>query len=327
MHRRRFIALVGAAITAARTLRAQQKTMSVIGYLTGTTPEANAPLLAAFRQGLRETGWVEGQNVAIEYRWAEFQYDRLPALATDLVGRKIDVLVACGGADEAFVAKDATSAIPIVFSTASDPVRIGLVASLNQPGGNATGISWLSAELAAKRLGLLRELIPTAADVALLINPADPTRAEFAAQDVEAAASASGLRIRTLKASSPGEIDASFAGLARDRVDALFVAPDILFNLRRVQLAILAATHRIPATYPVREFAEAGGLMSYGASIDDALRQAGIYAARILKGAKPADLPVLQPTKFEVVINLNTARALGLAVPSALLALADEVIE
>jgi putative tryptophan/tyrosine transport system substrate-binding protein len=324
IRRREFITLLGGAAAAwPLAAPAQQPPMPVIGFLD---VDERSRIQAAFRRGLGEAGLVVGQNVAIEVLAAGGQIDRFPELAEELVHRKV-ALIAAGNAPAAQAAKVATSAIPIVFSTASDPVRIGLVASLNQPGGNATGISWLSAELAAKRLGLLRELIPTAADVALLINPADPTRAEFAAQDVEAAASASGLRIRTLKASSPGEIDASFAGLARDRVDALFVAPDILFNLRRVQLAILAATHRIPATYPVREFAEAGGLMSYGASIDDALRQAGIYAARILKGAKPADLPVLQPTKFEVVINLNTARALGLAVPSALLALADEVIE
>jgi len=324
IRRREFITLLGGAAAAwPLAAPAQQPPMPVIGFLD---VDERSRIQAAFRRGLGEAGLVVGQNVAIEVLAAGGQIDRFPELAEELVHRKV-ALIAAGNAPAAQAAKVATSAIPIVFSTASDPVRIGLVASLNQPGGNATGISWLSAELAAKRLGLLRELIPTAADVALLINPADPTRAEFAAQDVEAAASASGLRIRTLKASSPGEIDASFAGLARDRVDALFVAPDILFNLRRVQLAILAATHRIPATYPVREFAEAGGLMSYGASIDDALRQAGIYAARILKGAKPADLPVLQPTKFGVVINLNTARALGLAVPSALLALADEVIE
>jgi putative tryptophan/tyrosine transport system substrate-binding protein len=326
MKRREFITLLGGAVAWPATARAQQPAMPVIGFLHAGSPERNALLVAAFRKGLNESGYVEGRNVAIEVLAAGGQIDRFPALAEELVRRRV-ALIVTANAPAAQAAKAATATIPIVFSTASDPVRIGLVASLNQPGGNATGISWLSAELAAKRLGLLRELIPAAADVALLINPADPTRAEFAAQDVEAAARASGLQIRTFKASSAGEIDASFVALARDRVDALFVAPDILFNLRRVQLAILAATHRIPATYPVREFAEAGGLMSYGASIDDALRQAGIYAARILKGAKPADLPVLQPTKFELVINLNTARALGLDVPSTLLALADEVIE
>jgi putative ABC transport system substrate-binding protein len=295
----------------------------VIGFLD---IDERSRFLAAFRRGLGDAGLVFGQNVAIEVLAADGQIDRFPVLAEELVRRRV-ALIAASNAPAAQAAKAATAIIPIVFSTASDPVRIGLVASLNQPGGNATGISWLSAELAAKRIGLLREIIPAAAEVALLINPADPTRAEFAAQDVETAARASGLRIRTYKASSAAEIDAGFAALARDRVDAVFVAPDILFNLRRVQLAILAASYRIPATYPVREFAESGGLMSYGASIDASLRQAGTYAARILKGAKPADLPVLQPTKFEFVINLNTVRALGLALPAAVLALADEVIE
>ena len=324
MKRREFITLLaGAAAAWPVAARAQQPAMPVIGFLD---IDERSRFLAAFLRGLAEAGLVVGQNVAIEVLAAGGQIDRFPALAEELVHRRV-ALIATGSAPAAQAAKAATATIPIVFSTASDPIRIGLVASLNQPGGNATGISWLSAELAAKRLGLLHELIPAAAVVALLINPADPTRAEFAAQDLDAAARASGLQIRTFKASSPGEIDASFAALARDRVDGLFVAPDILFNARRVQLAILAATHRIPATYPVRDFAEAGGLMSYGASIDDALRQAGIYAARILKGAKPADLPVLQPTKFELVINLNTARALGLNVPPSLLSLADEVIE
>jgi len=324
MKRREFITLLaGAAAAWPVAARAQQPAMPVIGFLE---IDERSRFLAAFLRGLAEAGLVVGQNVAIEVLAAGGQIDRFPALAEELVHRRV-ALIATGSAPAAQAAKAATATIPIVFSTASDPIRIGLVASLNQPGGNATGISWLSAELAAKRLGLLHELIPAAAVVALLINPADPTRAEFAAQDLDAAARASGLQIRTFKASSPGEIDASFAALARDRVDGLFVAPDILFNARRVQLAILAATHRIPATYPVRDFAEAGGLMSYGASIDDALRQAGIYAARILKGAKPADLPVLQPTKFELVINLNTARALGLNVPPSLLSLADEVIE
>jgi ABC-type uncharacterized transport system substrate-binding protein len=323
MRRREFITMLGGAASWLVVARAQQPALPVIGFLD---IDQRSRFLAAFRRGLGEAGLVVGQSVAIEVLAADGQIDRFPALAEELVRRRV-ALIAASNAPAAQAAKAATTTIPIVFSTASDPVRIGLVASLNQPGGNATGISWLSAELAAKRIGLLREIIPGAADVALLINPADPTRAEFAAQDVETAARASGLRIRTYKASSAGEIDAAFAALARDRVDALFVAPDILFNLRRVQLAILAATNRIPATYPVREFAEAGGLMSYGASVDDALRQAGIYAAHILKGTKPGDLPVLQPTKFEFVINLNTARALGLALPSALLALADEVIE
>jgi putative ABC transport system substrate-binding protein len=297
--------------------------MPVIGYLD---IGERSRFLAAFERGLGDAGYVVGQNVAIEWRTAGGRYDRLPELMAELVRRNVAV-IATGITQAALAAKAATTTIPIVFVTASDPVRIGLVASLNRPGGNATGISFLSAELASKRLGLLRELIPAVARIAVLVNPADAMRAGITAEDVEAAARTSGLQIQIVKASSGREIDSAFTQLARERSDALFVAPDVFFNARRVQLAVLAARHAMPATYAVRDYAEAGGLMSYGASVADANRQLGVYAARILKGAKPADLPILQPTKFELVINLNTARALDLAVPPSLLALADEVIE
>jgi putative ABC transport system substrate-binding protein len=323
VRRREFITLLVGTVAWPLVARAQQPAMPVIGFLTN---EERSPYLAAFQRGLAEVGLFVGQNVAIEARAAGGRYERFPDLAAELVQRKV-ALIATNVTLAARAAKAATTTIPIVFSTAADPVRIGLVASLNRPGGNATGITWLSAEMAAKRLGLLHELIPTAGRVAVLVNPADADRAELTLQDVESAARASGLQIEVVKASSGGELDASFAALARERIEALFVGADILFNARRVQLAILAATHRIPTIYPVRDFAEVGGLMSYGASVIDSVRQAGIYAGRILKGAKPADLPVLQPTKFELVINLNSARALGLAVPPSLLALADEVIE
>jgi putative ABC transport system substrate-binding protein len=324
LRRRAFLTLLGgAAATWPLAARAQQPAMPVVGYIDIGD---QSHYLAAFNRGLAETGYVVGQNAAVEFRSAAGQYDRFPQLAAELVRRNVTV-IATAFTPAALAAKAATSTIPIVFSTAADPVKIGLVASLARPGGNATGISFFSAELAAKRLGLLRELVPAAAHIAVLVNPTDATRAESTLRDVEAAARVIGLEVRVLEASTSGEIDAAFASIVRDHADALFVAPDGFFNTRRVQLATLAARHAIPATYAVRDYAEVGGLMSYGASDTDASRQAGIYAGRIVKGEKPTDLPVLQPTKFELVINLQTAKAIGLTVPDKLLVAADEVIE
>ena len=299
--------------------------MPVIGFLDPRSPHTMADQLRAFRQGLKDTGYVEGENVAIEYRWAEDQFDRLPALAAELVRRRVAVIVTNGGSAAAFAAKAATTTIPIVFSVGEDPVRLGLVASLARPGGNLTGINLVISELTTKRLGLLRELVPGAARVAVLVNPANTANAETTLRDVEPAARAMGLQIQILKASTSREIEAAFATFVRERPDALFVGPD--FSRRRVQLVHLATRHAIPATYPLRDFAEVGGLMSYGINITDALRQVGVYAGRILKDAKPADLPVVQSSKFELVINAVTARMLGLTVPPSLLSIADEVIE
>jgi putative ABC transport system substrate-binding protein len=282
--------------------------------------------LRAFRQGLKDTGYVEGENVAIVYRWAEDQLDRLPALAADLVRRQVAV-IATVTSHSTFAAKAATRSIPIIFSLAEDPVRLGLITSIARPGGNATGINILSGELVAKRLELLRELVPGAARVAVLVNPANATSTETTVRDVELAARTIGLQIQVLNASTSREIDATFAALARERPDALLVATDTLFTTRRVQMSLQAMRHAIPATYSAREVVEAGGLMSYGSNLTDALRQAGAYTGRILKGAKPADLPVVQASKFELVINHQTARMLGLTVPDKLLVAADEVIE
>jgi putative ABC transport system substrate-binding protein len=301
--------------------------MPVIGFLDSRSPDGLANRLRGFRQGLKETGYAEGENVAIEYRWAENQTDRLPALAADLVRRRVTVIVASGGLAVVLAAKAATTTIPIVFIVGEDPVRLGLVASLARPDGNLTGINFFNTELAAKRLELLRAMVPGAARIAVLVNPADATTSEATLRDVEPAARAIGLQIHVLHAQTSGEIDAAFERIARERPDAIFVGQAPYLNARRVQLVQLAARHAVPATYAGRESSEIGGLMSYGSDIADAYRQIGVYAGRILKGAKPANLPVAQASKFELVINAQTARMLGLAVPPSLLATADEVIE
>ena len=325
MKRREFITLLGGAVAAwPLAARAQQPAMPVIGLLDQRSPDALADRLRGFRQGLKDAGFVEGQNAAIEYRWAENQVDRLPELAADLVRRQVAVIVAPAGLAPALAAKAATKTIPIVFVIADDPVRLGLVASLARPGSNLTGINFLSGELTAKRLELLRELMPSATRVAVLVNPAN---AENPEREVETAARSIGLQIQTLNASTIREINAAFATFVRERPDAVFVGLDPFFNSRRIQLVQLAARYAIPASYPARDFAEAGGLMSYGADIADAWRQAGSYAGRILKGAKAADLPVVQSSKFELVFNVQTATMLGLTVPDKLLVAADEVIE
>ena len=326
LRRREFVTLIGSAAAAwPLTARAQQP-MPVIGVLDSISVDFGLRNMPAFRQGLGEEGYAEGQNVAIEYRWAEGRYDRLPELAADLVRRRVSVIVA-NSTPASLAAKAATSTIPIVFFVGDDPVKLGLVASLGQPGGNATGVNFFVGELAAKRLGLLRELVPSAARVAVLVNPSDPVRTASNLRDIEAAAGAIGLQIQVLKASTIGEIDTAFATLAQDRADALFVTPDSFFNSRRVQLAILAARHMFPAAFGQRDFVEVGGLMSYGTNLADARRQIGAYTGRILKGVKPADLPVVQSSAFELVINLATVRALGLTASPNILARADEVIE
>jgi putative ABC transport system substrate-binding protein len=324
MRRGELILLLGGAMTAARALRAQQKAMPVIGYLHYASPGPNAPNVAAFRQGLSGTGYVEGQILAIEYRWAEGRYDRLPTLATDLVGRAVDVIVAAGP-PSARAAKSATSTIPIVVATA-DPVGEGLVASLARPGGNLTGASALTVELMAKRLELLSELVPQARVIALLVNPNNPT-AERIIRDVQEAARAKGMQLLVLKAGAEGEFETAFDPLVQLEAGGLVVGGDPFFFSRRDQLVALAARHALPAIYESREFATAGGLISYGSSLTAAYRQTGSYAGKILKGTKPADLLVEQPTTFELVANLKTAKALGLTVPPSILARADEVIE
>jgi putative tryptophan/tyrosine transport system substrate-binding protein len=325
MKRREFIAALGGAAAWPLAARAQQPAMPVIGFMNVGTPAGTADVLAAFHQGLSEIGYVEKQNVTIEHRWAEGHYDRLLGLAADLVRQQV-LVVAATGTPAALAAKAATATIPIVFETAGDPVRLGLVTSLNRPGRNITGVTQLSSELLAKRLGLLHDVLPTASVIGLLVNPSDP-RAESQASDMQEAARALGLQIHVLNASSESEINAAFANLAQLRAGALFVGPSDLFRSRREQFVALAARQGMPAIYQYREYVAAGGLMSYGASLTDAYRQAGVYTGRILKGAKPADLPVLQPTKFELIVNLNTAKALGITVPPGVLAIADEVIE
>jgi ABC-type uncharacterized transport system substrate-binding protein len=326
--RREFITLLGGAAAAwPLPLSAQQPAMPVIGFLNPTSPDTYADRLRAFRQGLNETGHVEGRNVAIEYRWAEGRYDRLPALAAELVHRQVAVIATTTDSAPALAAQAATATIPIVFVVPADPVRLGLVASLARPGGNLTGVNFLTGELNAKRLELLRELVPTATRAAVLVNPASPTSTERTLTDVETAARAMGMQIQVVNASTSRQINAAFAALVRERPDVLFVGGDTFLTSRRVQLATLAARHALPAIYPGREFAEVGGLVSYGSNMVDAHRQIGVYAGRILKGAKPADLPVVHSSKFELVINAETARMLGLTVPPQLLALADEVIE
>jgi putative tryptophan/tyrosine transport system substrate-binding protein len=325
--RRQFITLLGGATAWPLVARAQQPAMPVIGFLDPRSPETDTDNLRAFRQSLKETGYVEGENVAFVHRWAENQLDRLPELAAELVRRRVAVIVTTGGPAAHFAAKMATATIPIVFNANQDPVRLGLVASLARPGGNVTGINFLSGELTAKRLELLRALVPAATRVAVLVNPADPTNTETTLRDLEPAAHAMGLQIQVLSASTSREINAAFATMVQERLDALFVGSGSFFVSRRVQLTQLAARHAIPTTYGFRDFAEVGGLMSYGTHITDAYRQVGVYVGRILKGAKPADLPVVQSSKFELVINAETARMLGLAVPPTLLSTADEVIE
>jgi putative ABC transport system substrate-binding protein len=328
LERRTFITLLGGAAAAwPLAARAQQPTMPVIGFLNTTSPDVSTDLLRAFRQGLKDTGYLEGENVAIEYRWADNQLDRLPELAAELVRRRVAVIATIGGPPAAFAAKAATTTIPIVFLVGEDPARLGLVASLARPGRNLTSVNFFNTELAAKRLELLRELLPTAKRVAVLVNPAEATNTESVVRDAEGAARAIGLQIELFNASTSREVDAAFATIVRVRADALFVGPGPFFTARRVQIALLAAIHRVPAIYPGRQYVEAGALMSYGASLADSCRQVGAYAGRILKGAKPADLPVVQSSKFELVINHQTARSLGLTVPPTLLSVADAVIE
>ena len=324
--RREFITLISGAAAWSLTARAQQPAMPVIGLLDPRSPDAMADRLRAFRQGLKEVGYVEGENVTIIYRFAEDQNDRLPELAAELVRRQVTV-IAASATTAAPAAKAATTTIPIAFIAAEDPVRLGLVASLARPGGNLTGINFFSSELAAKRLDLLHELLPRAARIAVLVNPANATNTASILRDVEAAARAIGLKVQFLNASTSREISAAFENVGRDRPDALFVGPDTFLIARRIQVVQLAAFHRLPAVYPARDFLEVGGLMSYGTNVMDAFRQLGIYAGRILKGAKPAGLPVVQSSKFELVINAETARMLGLTVPDKLLVAADEVIE
>ena len=327
IRRREFITLIGGAAAWPLAASAQQPGMPVIGFLNATSPETNADRLRAYREGLQDTGYVEGQNVAIEYRWAENQIDRLPALAAELVRKQVTVIAATGATPPATAAKAATATIPIVFMVGEDPVRVGLVASLARPGGNATGINLFNVELASKRLELLRELTPGAIRVAVLVNPANAANAETTARDVAAGARAMGLQIQVFNASTSREIDAVFETFERERPDALFVGADPFYLSRRVQLAHLATRHAFPAAYSGRDYADVGGLMSYASSLTDAYRQIGVYTGRILKGAKPADLPVVQASKFELVINAQTARLLRLTLPPQLLARADEVIE
>jgi putative tryptophan/tyrosine transport system substrate-binding protein len=325
MRRRQFIGLLGAAAAWPLAVRAQQPAVPTIGFLNGASPEGYVLYATAFRQGLREAGYVDGQNLRIEYRWAEGQYERLPAQAADLVRRRVSVIAATS-TPAGLVAKAATSSIPIVFTTAADPVEIGLVASLNRPGGNVTGVSFFSAELGQKQVELLHELIPAAAHVGLLVNPKFPATAAMT-RDVTMAAVALGIQIDVMQATDSREIEAAFRALVRDSADALVVGADTFLLSRRLQIATLAARYALPAVYVLRDFAEAGGLICYGTSQTEAYRQAGIYTGKILNGTRPANLPVMRSTKFELVINLPTASAIGVEIPATLLARADEVIE
>jgi putative tryptophan/tyrosine transport system substrate-binding protein len=328
MRRREFIALIGGAAAACPlAARAQQPAMPVIGFLNPTSPETRRELIAAFHQGLAESGYVEGQNLAIEYRWAKGQNDRLPAMAADLVQQRVAVIVAVDGTATALAAKAATSTIPIVFIVGADPVELGLVASLARPGGNMTGVGALSLGTAAKRLQLLHELVPAAADIAFLRNPTNPYYAALETTELQAAADVLGLRLLLLNASSPGEIEVAFANLVAQRAGAFLLGTDPFFMTTRDQLVALANRDAVPAIYPFREDAVAGGLISYGTSLPNAFRLVGGYTGRILSGNKPADLPVQQATKMEMVINLKTAKALGVSIPLPLVGRADEVIE
>jgi len=326
--RRKFLATLGGAAAAwPLAARAEQPAMPIVGFVSGQSFNGSERHLAAFRKGLSETGHFEGQNVTVEYHWLDGHYDRLPSLMAELVRRRVTVICTPASNPAAAAAKAATTTIPIVFGVGFDPVKLGLVASLARPGGNATGINLFVAEIVAKRLGLLHDLVPKSGRIAVLVNPGNVTIAETTLREIPEAARGLGLQIQVLNASTSREIEEAFATLVRDRADALFVAPDSFFQSRRVQFATLATRHAIPAAYSVREYVEAGGLMSYGTNIPDTFRQTGVYTGQILKGAKPADLPVLQSTKFEFVINLQTARALGLEVPNSIQLLADEVIE
>jgi putative ABC transport system substrate-binding protein len=327
IRRREFIAGLGGAAAWPLAGGAQQPGLPVVGLINGSTAEAATSHLAAFRKGMSEIGYVEGQNVSVEYHWLAGQYQRLPALIADLVRRRVALIATPGFPDGALAAKAATPTIPIVFGVGDNPVTLGLVASLARPGGNATGVNFFAREITGKRLALLHELVPKAARIAVLINPASPSVAESTLRDAQQAAAVLGLQIHVFQASTISEIDMAFAALARERADALFVEGDGFFNSRRVQLATLAARDRVPASYVSRDYVEVGGLMNYGTNLADMYRQVGIYTGSILKGAKPSDLPVQQSTKFEFVINRGTARALGLEVSPMLLAIANEVIE
>jgi len=324
--RRTFIAGLGSAAAWPVVARAQQPAVPVIGFVSAGSADAEAHYVAAFRKGLSETGYVEGQNVTVEHHWLEGQFDRLPGLMADLVRRRVAV-IATGTAAAAIEAKGATATIPIVFGVGDDPVKLGLVASLARPGGNVTGVNFFAREVNSKRLAFLHELVPEAVSITVLVNPGNPTIAEATLRDVQEGARVIGLQVHVLKASKIGEIDAAFATFSRERPDALFVGPDAFFSSRRVQFATLAAHHRIPAAYSLRDHVAAGGLMSYGPNVADSYRLVGGYTGRILRGEKPADLPVQQVTKLELVINLKTAKALGLTIPETLLATADEVIQ